>query len=80
MEMTELWKANTRLSTAPWKSRREREIPTFPQLRRRAVLQNEKQKQKTPNAVYTKILTPPIKMQLARWPTGLDLDYGWMQI
>src|SRR5208283_4377971 len=32
------WKAKTRLptrSTAPWKSRKKREIPTFPQLRRR---------------------------------------------
>jgi hypothetical protein len=28
-------------------------------LRRRVVLQNEKQKQKNRNAVYTKILTPP---------------------
>src|SRR5262249_15662756 len=40
--MTELWemgKANSRLSpfpTAPWKSRQHREIPTFPQLRRRS--------------------------------------------
>ena len=28
MEMTELWKANIRLSTSPWKYRRRREIPT----------------------------------------------------
>jgi hypothetical protein len=34
------WKSNHRistLSTAPWKSRNTREIPTFPQLRRRPV-------------------------------------------
>src|SRR6516225_8841476 len=58
--MAELWKANSRLSTAPWESRRKREIPTFPQLRRRVVLLERKktQKQKT-KAVYTKVLTPP---------------------
>jgi len=39
--MAELWKERkakkrlSSLSTAPWKSRPQREIPTFPQLRRR---------------------------------------------
>jgi RNA-directed DNA polymerase len=46
MEMTELWKANIRLSTSPWESRRRREIPTFPQLRRRVVLLERKRTQK----------------------------------
>ena len=59
--MTELWKANTRLPPSPWESRRKREIPTFPQLRRQVVLLERKRTQKTkkPKAVYTKVLTPP---------------------
>jgi homoserine acetyltransferase len=59
MEMTELWKANIRLSKAPWKSRRRREIPTFPQLRRRVVLLERKrtQKEKTEGRLHKKLDT-----------------------
>src|SRR5487761_863628 len=59
MEMTELWKANIRLSTAPWKSPRRREIPTFPQLRRRVVLRERKrtQKEKTEGRLHKNLDT-----------------------
>jgi hypothetical protein len=59
MEMTELWKANIRLSKAPWESRRRREIPTFPQLRRRVVLLERKrtQKEKTEGRLHKKLDT-----------------------
>ncbi|MGA8233334.1 MAG: hypothetical protein WB795_17810, partial [Candidatus Acidiferrales bacterium] len=58
-EMTELWKANTRLSTSPWKSRRRREISTFPQLRRRVVLMERKrnQKEKTEDRLHKNLDT-----------------------
>jgi hypothetical protein len=57
--MTELWKANIRLSKAPWESRRRREIPTFPQLRRRVVLLERKrtQKEKTEGRLHKKLDT-----------------------
>jgi hypothetical protein len=57
--MTELWKANIRLSKAPWKSRRRREIPTFPQLQRRVVLLERKrtQKEKTEGRLHKKLDT-----------------------
>jgi len=51
VEMAEWWKAwksKSRISplpTAPWKSRKSREIPTFPQLRRRGGGKVENQKQ-----------------------------------
>jgi hypothetical protein len=59
MEMTELWKANIKLSITPWKSRRRREIPTFPQLRRLVVLLERKrtQKEKTEGRLHKNLDT-----------------------
>src|SRR5487761_424032 len=70
MEMTELWKANIRLSTAPWKSPRRREIPTFPQLRRRVVLRERKrtQKEKTEGRLHKNLDTAP--------PSAADIHAG----
>ena len=58
VEMAEWWKAwksKSRISplpTAPWKSRKSREIPTFPQLRRRdgGKVENQKQVSHFPTA------------------------------
>ena len=47
-EWWKAWKSNSRISplpTAPWKSRKTGEIPTFPQLRRRGGGKVENQKQ-----------------------------------
>jgi hypothetical protein len=72
MEMTELWKANIRLSKAPWKSRRRREIPTFPQLQRRVVLLERKrtQKEKTEGRLHKKLDTAGVGCgKAAPWKT-----------
>jgi hypothetical protein len=48
-ELWKAWKAKNRLpslSTAPWKSRQQREIPTFPQLRRRGPICRTKENRK----------------------------------
>jgi len=45
-EQWKAWKAKNRLSTlptAPWKSRPNREIPTFPQLRQRGFILDDKE-------------------------------------
>src|SRR5258708_38072514 len=63
VEMAERWKAwksKTRispLSTAPWKSRQQREISTFPQLRRRGrgKVENQKQVSHFPTAFSLKV-------------------------
>jgi hypothetical protein len=59
VEMAERWKAwkskgrISPLPTVPWKSRKEREIPTFPQLRRKQAdgkVENQKQVSHFPTA------------------------------
>ena len=69
--MTELWKANIRLSTSPWESRRRREIPTFPQLRRRVVLLERKrtQKEKTEGRLHKTLDTADF--------AGFLVRHGW---
>jgi len=60
VEMAEWWKAwksKTRISplpTAPWKSRKTGEIPTFPQLRRRdgGKVENQEQVSHFPTAFW----------------------------
>jgi hypothetical protein len=65
VEMAERWKAwksKSRISplpTVPWKSRKQREIPTFPQLRRKQAdgkVENQKQVSHFPTA--TNLLSP----------------------
>src|ERR1035438_2664471 len=76
MEMTELWKANIRLSTAPCESRRRREIPTFPQLRRRVVLLERKrtQKEKTEGRLHKKLDTAAILASLTSTCRRHEID------
>jgi hypothetical protein len=59
VEMAERWKAwkskgrISPLPTVPWKSRKQREIPTFPQLRRKQAdgkVENQKQVSHFPTA------------------------------
>src|SRR6202030_1974176 len=68
VEMAERWKAwkskgrISPLPTVPWKSRKEREIPTFPQLRRKQAdgkVENQKQVSHFPTATNT--LSPGTK-------------------
>ena len=55
-ERWKAWKSKGRISplpTVPWKSRKEREIPTFPQLRRKQAdgkVENQKQVSHFPTA------------------------------
>jgi hypothetical protein len=54
------WKSKDRISplpTAPWKSRKQREIPTFPQLRRLGCgkVENQKQVSHFPTAIYISV-------------------------
>ena len=64
VEMAERWKAwkskgrISPLPTVPWKSRKEREIPTFPQLRRKQAdgkVENQKQVSHFPTAFSLKV-------------------------
>src|SRR2546427_3048081 len=59
-ERWKAWKSKGRISplpTAPWKSRKEREIPTFPQLRRlgHGKVENQKQVSHFPTAIYSQV-------------------------
>src|SRR5258708_8132832 len=59
-EWWKAWKSKGRISplpTAPWKSRKEREISTFPQLRRlgHGKVENQKQVSHFPTAIYSQV-------------------------
>ena len=59
-ERWKVWKSKNRispLSTVPWKSRKEREISTFPQLRRlgRGKVENQEQVSHFPTAIYYQV-------------------------
>jgi hypothetical protein len=50
-ERWKAWKSKSRISplpTVPWKSRKQREIPTFPQLRRKQAMEKWKTKSRFP--------------------------------
>ena len=72
VEMAERWKEGkskgriSPLPTVPWKSRKEREIPTFPQLRRKQAdgkVENQKQVSHFPTA--TNPLSPGTQTRAA---------------
>ena len=72
VEMAERWKAwkskgrISALPTVPWKSRKQREIPTFPQLRRKQAdgkVENQKQVSHFPTA--TNPLSPGTQTRAA---------------
>ncbi len=72
VEMAERWKAwkskgrISPLPTVPWKSRKQREIPTFPQLRRKQAdgkVENQKQVSHFPTA--TNPLSPGTQTRAA---------------
>src|SRR6266540_3315041 len=59
-ERWKAWKSKGRISplpTVPWKSRKKREIPTFPQLRRRGYgkVENQNQVSHFPTAISLKV-------------------------
>jgi len=68
-ERWKAWKSKGRISplpTVPWKSRKQREIPTFPQLRRKQAdgkVENQKQVSHFPTA--TNPLSPGRKNRAA---------------
>ena len=67
------WKAKGRISTlptAPWKSRKTGEIPTFPQLRRRRRMEKWKTKNRFPT------FPPPRFLYLKKKNTGARAGFA----